>query len=249
MLSIIIPTLNEEKHLPRLLKSIKRQNFNDYEIIVADASSEDKTVEIAKDYGCKVVKGGLPATGRNNGARIAKGELFLFLDADVVLLEKTFGRILKEFNQRKLDIATFCLLPSRDNKISKFLFTFFYNLPILFLGEVLPHAAMGILIRRDLFKQLKGFNEKIKLAEDHDLARRAKRLGKYGILKATKLLVSDRRFKRDGWLKTGFKYLFCEGYMIFIGPVESDIFKYQFNHYEDEQKQEPKIKAKKEKTR
>ena len=231
MLSIIIPTLDEEKHLPLLLESIKKQDFSDYEIIAADAGSEDKTLKIAKDYGCKIVAGGLPARGRNQGAKAARGDLLLFLDADVILPEKTFGKILEEFNRRKLDIATFCLLPSKKNKMSKFFFTFFYNLPITSLEKVLPHAAMGILIKKSLFEKLSGFDEKIKLAEDHDLARRAGKLGKYGILKSTKLFVSDRRFKKDGWLKTGSKYLFCEGYMIFIGPVKSDIFKYKFNHY------------------
>ena len=124
MLSIIIPTLDEEKHLPLLLESIKKQDFSDYEIIAADAGSEDKTLEIAKDYGCKIVAGGLPARGRNQGAKAARGDLLLFLDADVILPEKTFGKILEEFNRRKLDIATFCLLPSKKNKMSKFFFTF-----------------------------------------------------------------------------------------------------------------------------
>jgi len=82
MLSIIIPTLNEEKYLPFLLSSIKEQNFKDYEIILSDAGSEDRTIEIAKSYGCRVVKGGLPAKGRNQGARAAAGDLLLFLDSD-----------------------------------------------------------------------------------------------------------------------------------------------------------------------
>ena len=54
MISIIIPTLNEEKYLPLLLSSIKKQNFNDYEIIIADAGSDDKTLEIVKNYNCKI---------------------------------------------------------------------------------------------------------------------------------------------------------------------------------------------------
>lgn len=230
-LSIIIPTLNEEKYLPLLLESIKKQDFKDYEIIIADAGSKDRTLEVAKKYSCKVVSGGLPAKGRNEGAKIAKGNIFLFLDADVILPDKIFGKVLKEFRKRKLKIATFFLLPSEKNKLSSFFFTFFYNLPIFFFEKILPHAAMGILIKAKLFKKLKGFDQDIKLAEDHDLARRAGKLGKYGILKSDKLYVSDRRFKKEGWLKIYSKYLFCEGHMILIGPVKSDIFKYKFNHY------------------
>ena len=61
MLSIIIPTLNEESYLPKLLNSIKKQDFQDYEMIVADAGSKDKTIEIALASGCKISSGGLPA--------------------------------------------------------------------------------------------------------------------------------------------------------------------------------------------
>ena len=72
-LSIIIPTFNEEYYLPPLLESIRCQDFSDYEVVVADAGSEDDTIEIAKNWGCKVVKGGLPAVGRNRGAEVAQG--------------------------------------------------------------------------------------------------------------------------------------------------------------------------------
>ncbi len=50
-ISIVIPTLNEEAFLPTLLDSIKKQSFTDYEIIVADAGSKDKTIDIAQEYG------------------------------------------------------------------------------------------------------------------------------------------------------------------------------------------------------
>ncbi len=239
MLSIIIPTMNEEEHLGKLLDSIKEQKLDNYEVIIADNGSNDKTLKIAKEYGCKITKGGLPARGRNNGAKIAKGQLFLFLDSDVYFSEKVLPRVLKEFKKRKLKIATFFLIPSgsgKKQKMSKFFFTFFYNVPILLLEKVLPHAAMGILIERKMFQKLNGYNEEITLAEDHDLARRAGKLGKYGILKSGKLSVSDRRFVKEGWLKTYSKFLLCEGHMIFIGPVKKDIFKYGFKHLENKEK-------------
>lgn len=229
--SIIIPTLNEENYLPLLLASIKKQSFFDYEIIVADAGSKDKTLEIAKKYDCQIITGGLPAQAKNNGAKFSKGDLLLFLDADVILPERFFEKSLSEFKKRNLKIAGFFLLPANKNKISTFLFNFFYNFPILLLEKILAHAAQGILIEKELFEKINGFDEKIKLAEDHDLARRAKKFGKYGIIKSSKIFISERRFKKDGWLKTYLKYLLCELHMLFFGPVKSNIFNYKFDHY------------------
>ena len=230
MLSIIIPTLNEENYLPLLLDSIKNQNFSGYEIIIADAGSRDKTREIAKNYGCKITKGGLPAKGRNNGAKITKGNLFLFLDADTILPAGALKKALLEFEEKKLNIASFKLVPIKG-KFSSLFFNIFYDFPILLLEKILVHASMGILVEKELFRKLNGFDETIKLAEDHELARRAKKLGRFGLIRSTKIFVSIRRFKKDGWLLTALKYFLCEIHMIFLGPVRTDIFNYRFGSY------------------
>jgi glycosyltransferase involved in cell wall biosynthesis len=248
MLSIIIPALNEEKYLPLLLDSIKRQDFsaeggsasggNDYEIILADAGSKDKTLEIARKYGCIIAPGGLPGRGRNQGAKIARGELLFFCDADAVLPDNFFEKALAEFKGRNLELASFCLIPLPISRISSFFLNIFYNQPIILLENALPHAAMGIFIKKELFEKSGGFDEDVKLAEDHYLARRAIKLfkAKFGIIKSTKIFVSDRRFKKDGWISVGIRYLLCELHLIFIGPVKSDIFKYKLGHYKERTK-------------
>lgn len=235
MLSVIIPTLNEERELPSLLKSIKKQGFKNYEIIVADAGSKDRTLEIAKKHGAKLIKGGSPSYGRNQGAKLAKNNLLLFLDADVLLPESFLEKSLKEFQKRKLDIASFQLLP-RESMVAGILFNLFYNFPAISLEKILPHAAMGILIEKELFFKLNGFDESIKLAEDHDLARRAKKISSFGIMRGAKLLVSIRRFQKEGWFKTALKYFLCELHMLFLGPVKTDVFSYKFNHYSSKNK-------------
>lgn len=243
MLSIIIPALNEEKYLTLLLESIKKQKFGDYEIILADAGSQDKTIEIAKKYNCKIISGGLPAKGRNEGAKIAKGDTLFFLDADTVLPDNFLNKAVREFKERSLDLASFCLIALPLKKVSSFFLNIFYNQPIILLETALPHAATGIFVKKEIFEKVGGFDEDVKLAEDHYLARRAKEVfeAKCGIIKTTKIFVSDRRFRTDGWVTIGIKYLLCELHLIFLGPVRSDIFKYKFNHYNnDDHKHENK---------
>jgi glycosyltransferase involved in cell wall biosynthesis len=233
MLSIIIPSLNEEKYLGLLLESIKKQRFLNYEIILADAGSTDKTLEIAKQYSCKIITGGLPAKGRNEGAKIAMGDFLFFCDADVILPEDFFEKSLSEFKKRNLELASFGITFIPKNIIKTAIINIFYNYPVKLLETTLPHAATGILVKTDLFKKSGGFDEDIKLSEDHSLARYVQKQfkAKVGIIKSVNIFVSDRRFKTDGWFNIGLKYLFCELHLIFIGPVKSDIFKYKFGHY------------------
>ncbi len=234
MLSIIIPALNEEEYLPRLLESVKKQGFSDYELILADAGSTDSTLAIAGQYGCRVIEGGMPARGRNNGARAAKGDLLFFLDADTVLPDQFLQNSLAEFNHRNLDIAGFRLQPYPKSRWTSFLLDLFYNYMVVATQPFLPHAAMGTLVKKDLFQKVGGFDEQIRLAEDHEFARRAARYGKFGIVRFTPILFSDRRFKKEGWVALGFKYFLCGLYTTFIGPIKSDIFNYKFNHYKND---------------
>jgi glycosyltransferase involved in cell wall biosynthesis len=239
MLSIIIPTLNEEKYLPILLSQIKKQNFTDYEIIVADAGSTDKTVEIAKSFGCKIVKGGLPAKGRNEGAKAAKGELFLFMDADNIYLPDGFlDKLITEFKKRNLGVASFPIYPAGNfaDKICYFL----YNKFVEIFQNWTAFATNSILIKREVFEKVNGFDEEVLIAEDHDLAKRASKISKFGFIKTEPVLTSPRRFEIDGRFKTYGKYLLAGLYMLVFGPVKRKIFEYRFDDLRNSKKQKTK---------
>jgi len=228
MLSIIIPTLNEEKYLPLLLQEIKKQNFADLEIIVADAGSKDKTVEIAKFFGCQITKGGLPAKGRNEGGKVAKGEILLFMDADNIYLpEKFLKNLIEEFKKGNLDVASFPVCPQGNwfDKLAYKIYNFWTKLTQNFLA----HATNAVLVKKEIFEKIKGFDEEIKIGEDHDFARRASKVSKFGFIETEPVLTSTRRFEKDGRLKTYLKYILAGLYMLFFGPVKKDIFKYRFN--------------------
>ncbi|MEA3272161.1 MAG: glycosyltransferase [Patescibacteria group bacterium] len=233
MLSIIIPTYNEAQYLPRLLYSIKRQTFKNYEIIVADANSSDNTRAVAESVGCRVVSGGSPSEGRNYGAGVASGSIFLFLDADVVLASPYFlEKTIKEFERKKLGVATCRIKPLSDKKVDKF-FHDFYNKYSRITRPVRAHApGFCIFARKDVHQMIGGFDEGIKLAEDQDYVVRATKQGSFRILKSASLYVSVRRFNRDGRFNVAVKYLFCELYMLTGGRIRSDIFNYTFGHKE-----------------
>lgn len=236
MLSIIIPTLNEEKYLPLLLASIKKQDFKDYEIIIADAESKDRTVEIAKKYGCRITAGGLPARGRNQGAKIAKGNIFLFLDAEAVLPEHFLKKVLLEFKERKLGIASCGLEPITKNRAYRILNDILYNWPVRLLENVFVYTYNFILVKKEIHKKIQGFDEGITLGEDHAYSREAAKIAKFGFLKLSKLTLLPRRFEHEGWLTISAKYYFCNLYNILFGNIRSNIFRYDLKKRREKKK-------------
>jgi len=233
-LSVVIPTLNEERYLPKLLNSLKKQNFKDYEVVVADAGSKDKTIKIAQSFACQVVKGGLPAVGRNQGARVAQGEWILFLDADVVLDQDDF--LLQALERLKifdLDCASFGFLAADGSSLDSLgcLLASLYG----WLFQFWQPRAVGfcILVKRKWHKKIGGFNEKLVIAEDHDYVQRlVKARGKFKFFLKPSLQVSIRRLTKEGRLKLLWKYFLSELHIIFKGPIYQKIFDYQMGgHY------------------
>jgi glycosyltransferase involved in cell wall biosynthesis len=234
MLSIIIPTLNEEHHLPRLLDSIAMQEYTDYEIIVADAGSQDATVTLAKERGCRVVPGGVLTVGRNNGAREARGDILLFLDADVVLWEATFlWDVLAEFTRRWLGVAGVKLIPDSDKFIDKLAYNIYARTAVV-TQNILAHAAAAIIAKKSVHEAIGWFDEEIIFVEDHPYVRAASKVAKFGFIKKEFVLVSVRRYDKDGRWRTFTKYIIAGIYITLIGPIKSDIFHYKFAHYDEE---------------
>ncbi|MBQ2654592.1 MAG: glycosyltransferase [Methanobrevibacter sp.] len=197
--SIIIPTYNEEDYLPVLLDSIKEQDFDDYEVIVADANSADRTREIAEEYGCKVVDGGLPAVGRNNGAKVATGDILIFLDSDLKLTEDYLAKVLYEFKMEKLGIAITQMLPM-SNKIEDKLFHDFANYFMISVEKIKPHGAgcYGIIAKRELHEKCGGYDESLTFGEDTDYIERLAKEEPFKVLRNAKIGVSTRRLEEEG---------------------------------------------------
>lgn len=231
MISIIIPTLNEERYLPALLDCIKRQTYRNYEVIVADANSKDKTRQIAKKFGCRLVKsGGHPGIGRNNGAKAAKGEILLFLDADSQLDSNFLRDCIGQMEKRKLDVCGCYLNPLSNNLIDK-IFMGIFNLWTSATQYFYPNACgTGIFCRKWLHEKVKGFDETIKLSEDMDYVRRCGKHGKFRILSRPQVLYSMRRYEKEGRFNVGLKLFLSAMYRLIFGEIRSDIFKYSLKY-------------------
>ncbi len=108
-LSIIIPTHNEEKDIPICLNSLKRQSFQDFEIIIVDDGSTDKTLEIIKQFQeVKLIKGKHkgPGFSRNLGAEKAEGSILIFIDADMTFSKDYLKRLISPIQEDNSIIGT-----------------------------------------------------------------------------------------------------------------------------------------------
>jgi glycosyltransferase involved in cell wall biosynthesis len=211
-LSVVIPAKNEERVLPKLLGTLRFQTYPAYEIIVADAGSTDDTRKVAARFGCAVVPGGMPAVGRNAGARVASGDVLVFLDADV-FVEPEFLEVLEhDIRCRHLDSGTVYNQPryvmgdkgfhSRSVRVFDRFVYFIHNVGLKLSADLRYPYATGtcMFLDRELFERLGGFDESMAAFEDSELTTRAAKVGKHGVITQPAVHISTRRFDKHNRL-------------------------------------------------
>ena len=198
--SVIIPTFQEEKYIGKILARLAKVS-TPIEIIVVDGGSQDKTAQIAEDFTDKVYvtsQRGI-AHGKNFGAEHASGDVLIFLDTDVVFPMDFVEKTLETFEDPSVVGATCHIMPVQARPGSTAFFSF-YNQVLKFLSKIRPHARGEFFaVRKTVFKYAHGFNETLPSLEDHELAIRLGKLGKFVFMSDLTVYESLRRFKRLGF--------------------------------------------------
>jgi glycosyltransferase involved in cell wall biosynthesis len=230
MISIVIPAFNEERYLPRTLKYLQRQTYLEFEIIVADGDSIDSTRRVAENHGVILVAGGRPAEGRNAGARRAKGEYLLFLDADVRVEPTFLTQLMEKITQNHLDVASGFIIPE-SNRLADQMMVLFSNLYHYLLQRISPHASgFYIVAKKSLHDKIGGFNERLFLTEDHEYVARAAHYGKFRYLWYPQVHFSVRRFNQEGRINLIWKFFVLEMYRL-LKEVRREIITYEFGKF------------------
>lgn len=196
-LSVIIPTLNEAENLKKLLPFlIKNAPMENFEIIISDSGSTDKTIEIAIQNGVKVVKS--PKKGRatqmNFGVQHTKGDILQFIHADTMPPKSFYS-----------DIKT-----AIDNNFPAGCFIYCFDSPSILLRinayfTRLNHlwcrgGDQAIFIKRSVFNEFNGYREDFMIMEEYDLLKKLQAKYPFKIIKK-EAIVSARKYEENSYLR------------------------------------------------
>ena len=197
-LSVIIPTLNEERHVGALLSDVASQSRAPDEVLVVDAGSEDGTVAVVRRFPfARLLEGEPPvACGRSLGGMSAAGEVLIYLDADTRLPERFFENFVAEFERRRLDVACPLYFPYRSTRAIEGFHALFNLLTRAVQGTRPSGAGHCLAVRREVFRASRGFDPSLKF-DDIELIRRLSKGRRFGIVEQ-RVFVSDRRYSEQG---------------------------------------------------
>lgn len=221
IISIIIPVLQEEKILEKTLaiySNEMKKKYN-FEVIVSDGGSKDKSIEISKIYADYLISSNGKkqniSQGRNAGAMIAKGDILIFINADTVpkdidyFFSFIYNWIEGKTKYSNADaLACKVTVAPQDILFKDRIFYAIHNFYVKLLN--LFGIGMGRgecqIVRKNMFLLTGGYNEKIAAGEDFDFYRRISKLGKVHFVKELVVYESPRRFRKFGYLRIVFQW-------------------------------------------
>ena len=202
--SLVIPALNEEKYLPQTFASIKKLDRQPDEIIVVNASSDDKTSKIAKDFGARVITVDRRSIGfsRQQGLKAATGDIVAFTDADTILPPAWLSTILDYIEHRGV-VGVFGGFRVPDGpwwyRVYINVIQPFTNTIVFALFKIPSATGQNMAFIRTKALAAGGFPENFKIAEDIEIARRVMSTGRVVFRQDFFVVASGRRGYEGFW--------------------------------------------------
>jgi rSAM/selenodomain-associated transferase 2 len=210
VVSVIIPTFNEEMSIDGALGALDRVR-GEFEVIVVDGSSTDSTVArahaLVRNYAHPLrVMVGEPhrALQQNLAAATARGEALLFLHADTLVPPDAVENILDALSDESVIGGNFDLIFEGESWVDRF-FTWVYRVRRPF---GIYYGDSGIFVRRCIFDEMGGFRS-IPIMDDYEFVRRLERRGRTVCLR-TSLSTSDRRWRVQGLFRTLWSWVWIQ---------------------------------------
>jgi len=206
LISIIIPVLNEEKNVGRLISQIKESSVGYInEIVVADGGSTDRTIDIAREMGAITLLCSKKGRGvqMNEGASITKGEILYFLHADTILPDGFDRLIVQAYNNGN---KSGCFrLRFDDTHWALRLYSWFTR----FETTLVRFGDQSLYVEKTLFDNVGGFNKDLIVMEDQELVKRIRAKSSFKLFKEY-VVTSSRKYQDNGifWLQIIFVLIF-----------------------------------------
>lgn len=207
--SIVIPTLNEEKYLPKLLTDLSDQTFKEFEVLVVDGHSDDATIIEAKKFSPHlkiktfVVDKRSVSFQRNFGAKKSRGQWIIFMDSDNRLFPQYLREVSEELKKDPdVGIFTTWVAPEKNDQMYQAIANG-TNFSIELCNYINRPTSFGALIgaNQKVLKTIQ-FDERQKVYEDGKFVQAAIRGGfNFKIFRKPKFIFSLRRVRKEGSIK------------------------------------------------
>jgi glycosyltransferase involved in cell wall biosynthesis len=200
MISVIVPAHNEERYLRETLRSLEQQRYSRYEVIVVANGCSDATAAVARKHCDRLIvisQKGI-SLSRNLGARMARGDILVFVDADTILQPDALKIISRQFTP---EYAAGTLRAKPEPARWFYLLLYFFK--NLMHWSRLHKGSVGVILCwKKHFEAEGGFDEGLHVMENSALIEKLQKHGKYRFVNNTIATTSMRRYEKKGFRRT-----------------------------------------------
>ena len=228
-ISIIIPAKNAQKTIEKCLNSILNLDYKNYEVIVIDDGSEDKTGEILEKYKdkIKIIKNNIslgPARARNMAVKVAEGQYLAFTDSDCLLDRDWLKELVKGFTQDNVaGVGGSQRVPEDESEFGKKVFKFMQKIGFItdYLhqtkGKLIPvnhNPSCNVMYKKEIFLKENGFFEGLWPGEDVELDYRLRKKGYQLFFNPFAIVYHYRPSNLKSFLKMMYRYGWAQGFLV-----------------------------------